>query len=248
MTQPLRIEVNAGDLSGWNVKLGAPYDVPRVVTAATIDIWMVSTGDATPDEFQSHLRTLSDDERARARGYVRPPDAMAFAKTRSVLRRLIAERLGVRPDEVRFTYDRLGRPHLPPETPLGFSVSHSAPYNVIAIAEAHNVGIDIEKWEPMDVAEMGFGVFAPEELDRIRTAPNRLKSLYDHWTRKEAVLKLQGVGLGGSPESLSMTPEAPQWFGRACVQNIPVPDGVSAALAVECVNVRDLAQFTLRSI
>ena len=204
-------------------------------------------GDATPDEFGAHLRSLSDDERALASRYVHRRGALAFVKTRSVLRNLLAARLGVSPDDVRFRYDGLGRPHLADEAPLWFSVSHSAPYSAIAVAEAHDVGIDIENWEPIDAAELGAGVFAPEELDRIRAAPNPLKSLYDHWTRKEAVLKLRGIGLGGSPGSLVMRPDAPQWFGNACVQNVSVPHGVSAALAVECADVRDVPPFTLRT-
>jgi 4'-phosphopantetheinyl transferase len=170
-------------------------------------------GTETPDLFQLRLADLDGsqldpsvldaDEQARARALVQPADRRRFVAAHLVLRQLLGERLGLRPEEL--TYRRqpcpnCGGPHGRPAvdrvpTPLHFSLSHSGGYVLVGISSSP-VGVDIEalpRWST--VAEVSSLLHPDERAEVAAAAPAERRLVFARiWTRKEAYLK--GIGSG----------------------------------------------------
>jgi len=135
-----------------------------------VDVWRVAIAETAVD-----FPYLDDDERARARRFLRVSDRVRFATTRSVLRELLARYAGARPEDLRFRAGPHGRPELAPLDvpglswpgrsgaaqsgagqsrpglsggPLSFNVSHAHNQAMIAISRTHTVGVDIEYIKP----------------------------------------------------------------------------------------------------
>ncbi|MCB2215441.1 4'-phosphopantetheinyl transferase family protein [Desulfofustis glycolicus] len=96
-----------------------------------------------------------------------------------------------------------GRPLIPggPD----FNLSHSGETVVLAVCSRGQVGIDIEAIRPIDVEQ--FQHIVPELADaREETGGSGdLRSFYDYWTRKEAVVKGCGLGLALPFEQLDVS-------------------------------------------
>ncbi|WP_233836270.1 4'-phosphopantetheinyl transferase family protein [Paraburkholderia sp. ZP32-5] len=184
-------------------------DVPRA-RAAGIEIFCVTFDFAMSLEHPA-FAVLSDDERAKAARFLRHEDALRHAGTRVVLRYLLAERTGVKPDALHFEPDAAGRPRIvslrnplsntpgAPDVCLDFNVSHSGRHALIAIAARGRVGVDIEAARNgIDWQRLTPTVFAPRDNAYVSALPVSLRAdaFYAVWTAKEALLKALGVGIG----------------------------------------------------
>jgi 4'-phosphopantetheinyl transferase len=183
-----------------------PLAVPRAC-AAGIELFCITFDFGVTLERHA-FAVLSDDERAKAARFLRHEDALRHAGTRVVLRQLLAERTGVKADELRFEPDAAGRPRIAskrsspsdePDVWPDFNVSHSGQHALIAIAARGRVGVDIEaarkdiNWQALTRM-----VFAPRDAAHVSAlpAPQRADAFYAVWTAKEALLKALGVGIG----------------------------------------------------
>ncbi|MCB2174102.1 4'-phosphopantetheinyl transferase superfamily protein [bacterium] len=96
-----------------------------------------------------------------------------------------------------------GRPLIPggPD----FNLSHSGTTVVLAVCNRGQVGIDVEAIRPIDVEQ--FRHIIPELADAREETGGRgdLRSFYDNWTRKEAVVKGCGLGLALPFEQLDVS-------------------------------------------
>ncbi len=147
---------------------------------------------------QADSAILSAEERARAAAFRRAADAAAFIARRAALRRILAERLGVAPAEVRLTTDAHGKPVLADGFPH-FSLSHRRGISIIAVADAQ-IGVDLEFADPrIAIDAIAARSFAPDELEALsqRPADERCDLFFRLWTRKEAFVKALGVGISG---------------------------------------------------
>jgi 4'-phosphopantetheinyl transferase len=144
-------------------------------------------------------RLLSPNEVARARGFRVANAYKTFVLCRAALRLLLADRLKVGPENIRFSYTSSGKPYLSDsDTDLSFNVSHSGTRAAIALTSSSEVGIDIEEIrEAADLSAVAEHVFAPEELGYLQllTPSQWLACFYTLWTLKEAFVKAVGVGL-----------------------------------------------------
>lgn len=163
-----------------------------------IDVWTVAL--AQPDSIPPQLRQLlSDDECARADRLVFDRDRNHFICCRAALRTLLGNRLGMRPSELRFAYGPRGKPTLP-DVPLEFNVSHSGEFAVIGIGGFAPIGIDIEKIRDAtrnDWSDLARRFFSTTEVDALSRLPTdkRTQGFFACWSRKEAYIKLHGLGL-----------------------------------------------------
>jgi hypothetical protein len=90
---------------------------------------------------------LSDDERSRADKFYFNRDRRRFIVARAGLRIILGRYLGIEPEQLRFHYNRYGKPSLSGhsgEDELRFNVSHSRDLALHAITREGNVGIDVE--------------------------------------------------------------------------------------------------------
>lgn len=165
-----------------------------------------------PAEATARLRgLLSDEESRRADRFLRPSDGTRFVVAHGRLRQLIGSYTGLAPAELHFEAPETGKPRLAPASVghaprLRFNLSHSGALAAVAIADGVEVGVDIEMMRPVE-PDLASRHFAREELAEIDglTGDAWLAGFYRCWTRKEAVLKASGHGLGVPLDSFAVT-------------------------------------------
>lgn len=170
-----------------------------------------------------------------------------------MLRELLGRYLLVNPCELRFTYNRYGKPALDRKLHaerLSFNLAHSGGLALYAFTRDGEVGIDIEQLrDDLGSEEIARQFFSVEEITALTALPEHLRTegFFNCWTRKEAYIKAQGEGLSLSLQSfdVSLTPgeaalllatrddpqEASRWSMRALLPG----EGYAAALVVEGV-------------
>jgi 4'-phosphopantetheinyl transferase len=163
-----------------------------------VDVWRLRFDfqDARPGE----MPFLDAAERAKAARYMRLPDQVRFASTRSALRALLGEALGMDPRDVPLVVSERGKPMLADSlgNTLSFNVSHSGDHALIALSQRRGVGVDIERInESIDWRGLARLVCTPEERQAIEDAPHPLQpaQFFRCWTAKEALLKTLGLGI-----------------------------------------------------
>ena len=194
---------------------------------------------------------LDVEERARAARLRSPEEATRFRRARAATRALLARHLDA--DAAALTFDRTcqrcgaqhGKPRLRDARGLRFNASRAGPVLAVAVAWDREVGVDVELRErARDVDLVAGASFAPGERASLAglEGPARADAFLRAWTRKEAYLKLRGIGLAaplarvdtsawtdGEPIPDPFEPEATSFT----VCGLPLRAGVVAALAAE---------------
>lgn len=157
----------------------------------------------------SQRDTLSADERARADQFAQAGDRARFVATRSLLRFILGDYLGIERRAVAFAYAADGKPMLSPTMSqhIKFNVSHAGDQSLVAVALETPVGVDVEPVRPLDdLVDLADLVFSPSERVAWDALPEseRLMAFFEVWTRKEAVLKGLGAGLSRPPREIEV--------------------------------------------
>jgi 4'-phosphopantetheinyl transferase len=192
-----------------------------------IHCWAVSL--CQPSDALNELSLLlSPDEIKRAAGFRVEHARRNFVITRGTLRQMLSHYTGVVPTELAFIYGAHGKPSLAPwlERTVHFNVSHSGELALFAISHNCEVGVDVELLLPIADAEIiADRFFAPDESARIRTAGRHDDEMfYRCWTRREAILKCTGEGIGDAMEGMRES-----FCGAVC--ELSPAGGYAAALA-----------------
>ena len=180
-------------------------DFPASPAAGDVTVFRVDLG-AGPDgdDFRSlpSWADLSEDERVRAGRLVRARDGRRFVRCRGALRAILGGLLGIEPAGVTFEAGPGGKPVLPGSLAAGwrFNVSHSGELALIAVSRGFEVGVDVELARPIQqagrIVESYFTAAEVAEFLKL-DEEERASAFIRGWTRKEAVVKAQGVGLAG---------------------------------------------------
>lgn len=185
-------------------------DVPALASGE-VRAWIVELdaglppgADVDSTEPGAELEVLSDDERARAARFIRARERRRFARCRAALREILGRLLGEPPEALRFRAAAVGKPELDRGpgvvAPLRFNVSHSAELGIVAVGLGRELGVDLERLRPITEAERivaSFFTTAEAEAFAAIAGPDRPSVFLRGWTRKEAVLKAFGTGIGG---------------------------------------------------
>jgi 4'-phosphopantetheinyl transferase len=170
---------------------------------------------------------LSPDEEIRAARFRFEPDRAHWIRARSALRIILSRYTGIPAPRIRFTLGPHGKPALPEDTGVEFSLSHSGTWAMVAVTRGVPVGVDIERIrENVDMAAL---------LRRLgeTSLPETKNGLFSAWTRREAMTKAVGGALLDLPtEDL-----------RTC--HLDAPEGYSAAVALIGHNPRIRRQDSL---
>lgn len=217
------------------------------LAAEEVHLWRASLAQA-PYTVQTLLETLSPDERERAGKFHFHRDYESFVIARGVLRNIISRYVNVPPDELRFSYDRYGKPRLSScETPLCFNLSHAKAIALYAVSRVDATGVDVEYVrEDFATAEIAERFFSADELSGLRALPPELRTagFFTCWTRKEAYIKALGEGLShpldrftvslvpGQPARLLST-DVPGETSRWTLMELQAGTGYIASLAIE---------------
>lgn len=191
---------------------GAPAGAS--LDAGQVDVWTLDLDavTATDDALALHL---SDEERARAAGFVLGVHRRRFLASHVFLRSVLGDCLGLPPAALEFGRTALGKPVLDggAGARLHFSLSHSGSSAACAVARGP-VGVDLEREQAIPEEEgVAARIFTPERLARWRAEPadSRTRSLLIGWTRFEALAKAQGGGLVRPPEPIDLDGGPNDW-------------------------------------
>ena len=176
-----------------------------------VDIWRISM-DAGKDF--SAESTLSADESQRASRFRFEVDRHRFIESHVALRDILSRYLNCPPEEINFIVGEYGKPSLSSDINLDFNLSHSGDFALIAVACRHKVGVDVEHFRPdLEIEKIARRFFSEAENTELMNLPSeqRITGFFHCWTRKEAYIKAQGLGLSLALDSfdVSLTPNEP---------------------------------------
>lgn len=185
-------------------------------------MWLVRS--PLPDAALARLAGLLDArERARA-ATLDPVGRRRFVAAHGAARVLIGERVGGRPEAVRWEFGPHGKPEV---DGVRVSLSHSGDLAAVALTPARPVGVDVQRHTPgLDTHAMAARYFPADEA-RLVTGAAVFATL---WARKEACVKATG---GRLTQGLALPVAAgPVVRGAYHVVDVPVPEGFAGAVAL----------------
>lgn len=80
------------------------------------------------------------------------------------------------------------------DAPIYFNISHAHHISICGVTKDSEIGIDIEKIQPVKVGDLDF-CFTPNEKEKICRSMDKERLIIDIWTKKESLIKLVGKGL-----------------------------------------------------
>ncbi len=219
----------------------APPPRLRIADAET-HVWLVPAERSDPDA----AALLSVTELERASRLRRGRSRIQYTATQCALHRLLGGYLDLSPQSVELKRTGTGKPYVDPRhgTTLGFNVSHSGRWALIAFARGREIGVDLEAHRSLDAMSLARRFFCDSEALRLADTDEDLRSkrFFDLWTAKEALVKAMGIGIAGNLKRFEVITEPEMSWrdvtGRAelsrwLIHALPAPAKHSAALAIE---------------
>jgi 4'-phosphopantetheinyl transferase len=212
------LPAGAWDAATWP-DLAPDSDLPA---AGAVRCWrvMVDAADpATPEERVARLLTPTERDRALR---LQPPHRRHAIFGRAALRLLLGAALRRPAATLELVTEAAGKPVLA-DGAAAFNVSHSGGAVVIAIAR-RPIGIDVEATRRVgDRQGLAARFFHPEEARELAglADPAGAAAFLRCWTRKEAVVKALGTGIGEPLDAFRVTvlpqetPRILDWIGDA---------------------------------
>jgi 4'-phosphopantetheinyl transferase len=209
-----------------------------------VDVYIVEL-DRPEAEVATLGAILSGDERERMQRLRFERHRRRFVVCRATLREVLASRLEIAPEAVRFSLGEHGKPYVKEGMP--FNVAHSHELALIAVGEgAEAVGVDLELIRPNRAVEGLVGRYlSPVEREALGRLGGKELVVAFHWcwTAKEACLKAVGVGLSEPLDGFDVSVElaAPPSLladrgalggGPWTLRRLDVGDGYAATLAL----------------
>lgn len=138
---------------------------------------------------------LCEEEREKSDRFFRKQDRHSSIVARGALRILLSKYIDVPVDKIAFQYLETGKPYVE-DSDVGFNVSHSAEWVLLAFGRKRQVGVDVEKIRySRDVETIAERYFSPEEIGLINDATDCKSMFFQIWARKEAYVKALGSAL-----------------------------------------------------
>ena len=165
-----------------------------------VHLWYVRHEAITDESLLAAYRdVLSAEERAHLERLEIPRVHHEYLVARSFVRDTLSRYTGVDPREWTFSTNAYGRPQIAGPTPgPTFNLSHTYGLMAIVVAEAPELGVDVEavdrRGHVLDIAE---DFFSPAEVAELFSQPRsaRRDRFFDYWTLKESYIKACGAGL-----------------------------------------------------
>ena len=159
----------------------------------TIDRWREAGARARAEAW------LTGAERDRYSRFLHDDDRLMFLVGRVMARALVGQAIGCPPTAWRWREGPHGRPEIDePGVSCRFNVAHSAGLVVCAVADGHDVGVDVEDLSRRPVsANFARRYLSPAEVHDVESQPLPAQQarLLTYWTLKEAYLKARGLGV-----------------------------------------------------
>jgi len=162
-------------------------------------ICLIQTDSYSASEISSFEKLLSVQEQEKAARFRFVRDHDSYIITHGMLRKILGNHLGSEPSEIEFISNKFGKPSLAEKyKKINFNLSHSSECSVLVFSLKSEIGIDIEKIDPgFDFDLIAKSHFSEAENSFIDAERDEsCKRFYTVWTRKEALLKAIGTGIG----------------------------------------------------
>jgi 4'-phosphopantetheinyl transferase len=176
-----------------------------------VHIWKfdISVGD---EKFSDYWELLNESDRIRASKFRFSKDRIHFLWGRIHLKRLLGAYLNEKPVSIKFMFTSNGKPILQKveHQHIQFNMSHSGEFILFGFSRSP-IGVDIEEISSkVDVNRVSCRHFSPDEKKMIETVSEKDKDnmFFEIWTKKEAVIKGIGKGLGIPLYNFSVIREA----------------------------------------
>lgn len=180
------------------MKLLWPARVPKALAPGEVQVWAWTFGEEERD-VEVLSSWLSEEEIERLQRFHFLKHRIQFAASHANLRRILGSYLNCHAKSISFAAGPYGKPALDTEhveNQISFNLTHSETVGLLAVGSEIEVGIDVETVRPIgpDVAN---GHFSAREMNELNTLHGDawIEGFYRIWTRKEALLKAEGVGL-----------------------------------------------------
>lgn len=174
---------------------------------------------------------LAAEESHRASRYIRPEDAQRSIVAHGVKRWVLSRATGVGEADLRFECLPAGKPLLAGGP--HFSLSHSGDWIALALSRHAAIGVDIEFASTVDHRPIHARVLDADELLQVRRAEDPGHAFLACWTRKEAVLKACGRGLGVALQQVHCAQGSTAWCGQQAFHVLTRP-WCGGMLSVAC--------------
>lgn len=165
------------------------------------EVWFAWVGDHTHEVDQFSRDYLSAEESARLGEYRSRDAAERYVVTRSLVRSVLSEQLGLGPRDIRVSRTDTGKPVV--AEGVHFNLSHSGDLILLALTSERAVGVDVERRR--DVARVHaltkrwLSESERRQFDQLRAlGASDSDAFLRIWSLKEAQLKALGVGISGA--------------------------------------------------
>ena len=160
---------------------------------------------------QDYEKYLSQEEKENRTKFLFQKDRDQYLLTRTMARKILAQRLGVHFSGLSFGKNQYGKPYLLDfQDKISFNISHSSGLIVLALSEdIDTIGIDVEKKDRVMDLDISTTVFTEHELLEHSTLAKQIRQerFFDRWTLKESYMKAVGKGFSLSPKSFGFVLE-----------------------------------------
>lgn len=198
-------------MSNWT----AAIDASPLSDANALHVWRLNL--LPPPEAMDALGSLlSAEEREKAGRFRFERDRVRHTAAHAAMRLILAGYLECDASAVQMTTGSAGKPALcesAAASGIGFNLSHSGQWGLLAVGRQQWIGVDIEQHRELpDLAQLARSVLCPAELAVLDARPpdRRLGCFLQMWTRKEAVVKATGGGIGSGLTGIELEPADPQ--------------------------------------
>lgn len=178
---------------------------------------------------ESAIEQLPMAEVEKIQQLLRPVSRRNRSLCQAGLRWLLADNLGIAPEQLQFQHSLNGKPSLKSQ-PLHFSLSHSRDLGVVALSRCRPIGVDVEFMDlSRDFLRFAKNFFsAAEQADLLgRQLSAGAAKFYALWTAKEAAIKAADADLATGLREMADR----QFRSTVALCPLAAPAGYAAALA-----------------
>lgn len=166
------------------------------------DVHLYFTDDDVGDErlLSIYRLLLTPEEQLRHDRFRFERDQRQYLVTRALVRWVLSQHAGVRPEAFVFGTNAWGKPEIRQPSGLSLRFNAANTYGMVAcvVAQGHKVGVDVEDTtRPGETVDIAKRFFSKREAEELRALPAHLRRerFFDYWTLKEAYVKGRGLGL-----------------------------------------------------
>ena len=179
-----------------------------LINTGVVHVWAWDYACSVGD-LNGYIALLSPDECFRMQRFRFEKDRVRYRVSHAILRILLGRYLGVEPSCLPFDKNEFGKPSVAQPlaaSELTFSLSYTDRVGLLAIAAGLAIGVDIEEVRPVECGTVE-RYFSTREKSSLATLSGAdwLEGFYNCWTRKEAILKAEGLGLNGRLDAFDVS-------------------------------------------